>query len=151
MAPGLITRLGAAKTLAIGMAVQGVGLLLLTRVPADAAYLIDIFPAYSIIGVGLGLAQVAMQIAAFAGVDKDETGLAGGTIETSREMGGALGLAVLVSMALGETPDVTGTFHRGALGAAIFAGASAVVAIALLRPTERHQHQKTHTHQRSTT
>jgi MFS family permease len=136
-APKVITRIGAAKTLAIGMAVQGTGLLLLTRVPTDASYVVDIFPAFAIVGVGLGFAQVAMQIAAFSGVGKDEAGLAGGAIETSREMGGALGLALLVSVALRGTTNGTEVFHRSVLAAAIFAAASALVAIALLRPTER--------------
>jgi MFS family permease len=136
IAPRLISRLGAARTLATGMAIQGAGLLLLTRVPADAGYLGDILPAYAIVGLGLGFAQVAMQIAAFSGVDKDEAGLAGGAIETAREMGGALGLAVLVSIALSGSPDVTEAFHRSVLGAAILAAASAAVALALLRPTE---------------
>ncbi len=138
VAPGLITRLGAANTLAIGMAGQAAGLLLLVRIPTDATYILDIAPAFSIIGVGVGFAQVAMQIAAFAGIDKDEAGLAGGAVETSREMGGALGLAVLVSVALAGTTNVTEAFHRSVLGAAIFAGASAIVAITLLRPTENH-------------
>ena len=138
VAPKVITRIGAAKTLAIGMAVLGAGLLLLTRVPANASYLVDILPAFSIVGVGLGFAQVAMQIAAFAGVERDEAGLAGGAVETSREMGGALGLALLVSVALrGTTNGGTDVFHRSVLAAAIFAAASALVAITLLRPTER--------------
>jgi MFS family permease len=137
VAPKVITRIGAAKTLAIGMAIQGAGLLLLTRVPADASYLVDIFPAFSIVGIGLGFAQVAMQIAAFTGIDRDEAGLAGGAVETSREMGGALGLALLVSVALGGTTNGAEVFHGSVLAAAIFAAASALVAIALLRPTER--------------
>jgi MFS family permease len=137
VAPRLITRIGAAKTLAIGMTIQGVGLLLLAHVPADVTYLVDIFPAFSIVGVGLGFAQVAVQIAAFAGVERDEAGLAGGAVETSREMGGALGLALLVSIALSGTTTGTEVFHRSVLAAAVFAAASAVVAIALLRPAER--------------
>jgi MFS family permease len=137
VAPKAITRIGAAKTLAIGMAILAAGLLLLTRVPTDASYLIDIFPAFSIVGLGLGYAQVAMQIAAFAGVERDEAGLAGGAVETSREMGGALGLALLVSVALGGTTNHTEIFHRSVLAAAVFAAASAAVAIALLRPVER--------------
>lgn len=137
VAPTLITRIGAAKTLAIGMAIQGVGLLLLTRVPTHATYLVDIFPSFSIVGVGLGLAQVAVQIAAFAGVERDEAGLAGGAVETSREMGGALGLSLLVSVALSGTTTGTQVFHRSVLAAAILAAASTIVAVALLRPAER--------------
>jgi EmrB/QacA subfamily drug resistance transporter len=137
LAPKVVTRIGAAKTLAIGMILLGAGLLLLTRVPADASYLADIFPAFSIVGIGLGFAEVAIQIAAFTGVDEDEAGLAGGAVETSREMGGALGLALLVSVALSGTTNGTEAFHRSVLAAAIFAAASALVAITLLRPTER--------------
>lgn len=137
VAPVVVDRIGAAATLAIGMATQGGGLLLLVRVPADANYPVDILPAYVIVGVGLGFAEVAVQIAAFAGIDQDEAGLAGGAIETSREMGGALGLAVLVSVALSGSADATEAFHRSVLVAAVFAMASAVVALTLLRPTER--------------
>jgi MFS family permease len=137
VAPKVITRFGAAKILAIGMTILGAGLLLLTRVPSDASYPVDIFPAFSIVGLGLGFAQVAMQIAAFAGVERDEAGLAGGAVETSREMGGALGLALLVSVALRGTTNGTEVFHRSVLAAAAFAAASAVVAILLLRPAER--------------
>lgn len=136
VAPRLVGRLGAAMSLGVGMAVMGAGLLLLTRVPAAASYLLDILPAYLIIGVGIGIAQVTAEIAAFTGIDSREAGLAGGAFETSREMGGALGLAVLVSVALAGTTDVTEAFRRTALGAAILAAASAVVAITLLRPTE---------------
>jgi MFS family permease len=137
VAPRFVNRIGAARTLAIGMAILGAGLLLLTRVPADASYLADILPAFSIVGLGLGFAEVAIQIAAFTGVDKDEAGLAGGAVETSRETGGALGLALLVSVAVGGTTNGTEAFHRSVLAAAIFAAASALVAMALLRPTER--------------
>jgi EmrB/QacA subfamily drug resistance transporter len=136
VAPRVITRLGAAVTFAMGMTVQAAGLLLLTRAPADAGFLLDILPAYSIVGVGLGFAQVAIQIAAFAGVEKGETGLAGGAIETAREMGGALGLAVLVSVAAARITDGAEAFHRGVFGAAIFATAGAIVAITLLRAAE---------------
>jgi MFS family permease len=137
VAPKVINVIGAAKTLAIGMTILGAGLLLLTRVPTGASYLADILPAFSIVGVGLGFAEVAIQIAAFTGVDNDEAGLAGGAVGTAREMGGALGLAVLVSVALGGTTNGTEAFHRSVLAAAIFAAATALVAIALLRPAER--------------
>jgi hypothetical protein len=136
VAPQVVNRIGAARTLAAGMAILGAGLLLLTRVPANATYLADILPAFSIIGAGLGLAEVAIQIAAFTGVDENEAGLAGGAVETSREMGGALGLALLVSVALGGTASGAVAFHRAVLAAAIFAAASALVAITLLRPAE---------------
>ena len=124
--------IGAPPALALGMAIQALGLLLLLRVPAHANYLSDLAPAYSIVGIGLGLAQVAVQIAAFADVAADEAGLAGGALETAREMGGALGLALLVSLAVGGATDLTDTFHRSVLGGAVFAGLSAAVGCTLL-------------------
>jgi len=146
IAPRLIDRLGAARTLGAGMAIQGAGLLMLARVPDHVSYVVDLLPAYAVIGIGLGLglAQVAMQIAAFTGVSRDEAGLAGGAIETSREMGGAIGLAVLVSVAVGGAIDNTQAFHRSVIVAAVFAGASAIIALALLRPTERTSRATSH-------
>jgi MFS family permease len=137
LAPKVVARIGAAKTLAMGMVLLGAGMLLLTRVPTGASYLADLFPAFSIVGIGLGFAEVAVQIAAFTGVDENEAGLAGGAVETSREIGGALGLALLVSIALGGAANGTEAFHRSVLAAAIFAAAGALVAITLLRRTER--------------
>lgn len=110
---------------------------MLARVRENATFLSDVFPAYAIVGIGLGLAQVAVQIAALAGVAADEAGVAGGAVETAREMGGALGLAVLVSIALDGAMNQTEAFQRSVIGAAVFAAASALVAIVLLWPTER--------------
>jgi len=137
IAPAVIARIGAARTTARGMAVLGAGMLMLVRVPANGSYLTDLLPAYSVIGVGLGFAEVSIQIAALAGVSDDDAGLASGAIETSRELGGALGLALIVSVALAGTMGVTPAFHRSVLGAAVLAAASAVVAATGLRRAER--------------
>lgn len=131
-----VARIGAARTLAVGMTVLGAGMLLLVRVPADASFVADIAPAYVVVGLGLGLAEVAVQIAAFSGVDDEEAGLAGGAVETSREMGGAIGLALLLSLVLAGTGDPTEAFHRSVVGTAALAGLSALVAAILLRPAE---------------
>ena len=66
-----------------------------------------------------------------------ESGLASGAVETSRELGGSLGLAVLVSIALSAAVDGTDAFHRSVIGAAIFAAVGAVVALTLLRRASR--------------
>jgi MFS family permease len=132
MAPWLMDRIGAAWTLVAGMVIQGAGLLWLLGVSADTDYLTELFLPFSVIGLGLGLAEVSVQVAALAGVSTEESGLAGGALETAREMGGALGLAVLVSIALAGA-DQTAEFHRSVLGAAILAAASALVAIVLAR------------------
>jgi hypothetical protein len=112
-------------------------MLMLARVPADGSFLGDLLPAYAVIGAGLGLGEVSVQIAAFAGVSDDDAGIAGGAIETSRELGGAIGLALVVSFAVAGTSGVTAAFHRGALGAAVLAAAAAVVAAIWLRRAER--------------
>jgi hypothetical protein len=93
LAPRVMTRLGPATTLAVGLLVMTVGLALVVRVPSNASFLLDLAPAYSLLGLGLGLAEVGAQVAAFTGVRDDEAGIAGGALETAREMGGALGVA----------------------------------------------------------
>ncbi len=114
------------------MVIQGAGLLWLVGVSAEVDYLTELFLPFSVIGLGLGLAEVSVQVAALAGVTTEESGLAGGALETSREMGGALGLAVLVSIALAGA-DQTAEFHRSVLTAAVLAVASAAVAVVLAR------------------
>ena len=77
LAPRLMDRFGAAWTLAAGMLIQAAGLLLLLRVPGDVHYLGDLFLPFCLVGIGLGLAEVAVQIAALAGVSAEESGVAG--------------------------------------------------------------------------
>jgi EmrB/QacA subfamily drug resistance transporter len=138
VAPALMNRIGAARTLVAGMVVQAAGMLWLVGVSAEVDYLTELFLPFSVIGLGLGLAEVAVQVAALAGVSTEESGLAGGALETSREMGGALGLAVLVSIALSGA-DQTAEFHRSVLTAAVLAAASAAVAAILARSLARNQ------------
>ena len=82
-----------------------------------------------VVGLGLGLAEMAAPLAALAGVREGEAGLASGAVETSRELGGSLGLALIVSLALGGAVDGTDAFHRSVIGSAIFAAVGAVVAL----------------------
>lgn len=137
VAPRLVPVLTAPTTLALGLLGMAAGFLLLARAPADAAFLVDVAPAYCVVGTGLGLAEVAVQIAAFTGTRDAESGLVGGVIETAREMGGALGLALLVAFAVGSTTDLTQAFHRSVVGAAVLALLGAVVAFVGLRRYER--------------
>jgi MFS family permease len=136
LAPRVMTRLGPATTLAVGLLVMTVGLALLVRVPSNASFLLDLAPAYSLLGLGLGLAEVGAQVAAFTGVRDDEAGIAGGALETAREMGGALGVAVLAAAAVAGTSP-TDSYHRIAVGAALLALAGSVVAGTLLRQAAR--------------
>ena len=135
-APVVVGRAGAGTTLGIGQASSALGLLLLARAPSDAAYWTDLFPGFVLVGVGIGFSVVAAQIAAFNGVEPAFSGLAGGMIETAREMGGALGTAIVASVAIGATDAAEG-FQRGSLVAAGFNVLSVIAALAVLRRAER--------------
>lgn len=126
VAPRCVNRIGAARTIALGLAIMAAGMVLLAGAPERAGYLTDFLPGFAIVGLGLGLAEMATPLAALAGVRDEEAGLAGGAVETARELGGSLGLALLVSVALGS-------FQRGVLGAAILAGLGALLAFTRLR------------------
>lgn len=132
VAPRIMTRIGPAVTLAGGLLLMAAGLALLLRVPSDASFLTDLAPVYCVIGFGLGLAEVGSQVAAFTGIRGDEAGMAGGALETAREMGGALGLAVLTAAAVAGATG-TDSFHRSIAGGALLALLGSLVAATLLR------------------
>jgi len=90
--------LGARRLLSGGQALLAVAMLLLARVPADADYWTDLLPAFLLAGIAVGAAAPAIQIAALAGVEERLTGLASGLVETSREIGGAIGVAVVATV-----------------------------------------------------
>jgi fucose permease len=94
IAPRVVGRFGASRSLIIGQLIVAAGLVLLSRAPGDASYWVDLFPALLAFGVGLGFSMMATQVAAFIGVEESVSGLAGGIVETAREVGGALGTAI---------------------------------------------------------
>ena len=106
IAPGVVSRFGSSTSLVIGQTILAVGLLYLSRAPADASYWSDLFPGFLAFGVGIGFSMMAVQAAAFSGVDPTAAGVAGGVIETSREVGGALGVAVVATIAVARTDDL---------------------------------------------
>jgi EmrB/QacA subfamily drug resistance transporter len=99
----LVTRVGVKPILATGLTLLGLGLVYLTGVSAGGSYIEDLFPAFIVIGVGIGFSFVPISIAALAGITDSEAGLASGLINTSQQIGGALGLAVLVTVATNRT------------------------------------------------
>jgi len=103
VSPRLIMRLGAKATLLPGLALIAAGLALLQRAPVDAAYLPDIFPAMLMLGVGAGLAFPALMTLAMSGATPSDSGLASGLVNTTQQVGGALGLAVLATLATSRT------------------------------------------------
>jgi EmrB/QacA subfamily drug resistance transporter len=103
LAPRLAARLGEGRVLALGMLLAGAGLLLLTGVRPGESYVADVLPGGVLSALGLGLSLVPATIAAVSGVSADESGLASGLLNSSRLIGGALGLAVLSTIAASHT------------------------------------------------
>ena len=101
----LVMRYGLRAPLATGLALAGTGLLLLVRAPIDGSYFVDVLPSMVLLGVGAGIAFNPMIIVAMTDVEPERSGLASGLVNTSFMMGGALGLAVLASLAAARTGD----------------------------------------------
>ena len=101
----LVNRVGVKPVMMFGMALLSVGLILFTQVSVDGSYWTDLFPGFLVIGLGMPFVFVPVTIAAVAGVSHDEAGLASGLINTSQQIGGALGIAVLSAIATSATSD----------------------------------------------
>jgi predicted MFS family arabinose efflux permease len=102
----LVTKLGFKPVLIAGMVMVTVGLLWFTQLPSDGVYLKNIIAPMIIAAAGLGFAFVPVTIAAVSGISADDSGLASGLINTSQQIGGALGLAVLATIANTRTQDL---------------------------------------------
>jgi Major Facilitator Superfamily len=107
VAQQLVTRVGVKPVLVTGMSILTVGLLYFTQVSVGGSYLGDLLPGFLIIALGMGFSFVPISIAALAGVPAKDAGLASGLINTSQQIGGALGIAVLSSVAIAQTNDAT--------------------------------------------
>ena len=140
----LVMRFGVRIPLAAGLGVAGVGLLLFARAPVDGNYVVDVLPSMILLGFGAGIAFNPVLFAAMSDVQPTEAGLASGIVNTAFMMGGALGLAVLASVAAQRTDTLladgsdelsalTGGYHVAFLLGAIFAFAAAAVGAAFLR------------------
>jgi len=112
----LVTKLGFKKVLLAGLGLITVGLLWFAQVPANGSYLSDLLGPMVISAVGLGFAFVPITIAAVSNVSEDESGLASGLINTSQQIGGALGLAVLGTIASSRTTDLLTTAQGAPAG-----------------------------------
>jgi hypothetical protein len=126
--------------LVAGMIAQTIGLILFTRLSPDGSYLGDVLVPSLFVAIGIGLAFVPVTIAAVAGVASSEAGLASGLVNTSRLVGGALGLAVLAALATSRTDSelhhaasahaaLTSGFVLAFAIAAAFSAAGAVIAL----------------------
>jgi EmrB/QacA subfamily drug resistance transporter len=112
-----VNKYGLKKPLAGGLSLAAIGLLLLARIPLQASYMIDILPSMVLLGIGAGIALNPILLAAMNDARTDESGIASGIVNTSFMMGGALGLAILASIAAARTTSVLmlGTDHTVAL------------------------------------
>ena len=140
----LVMRYGFRAPLAFGMVVTALALVWFARAPVHGSFLVDILPSMILIGIGGGLAFNPVLMAAMSDVEPQDSGLASGITNTAFMMGGALGLAVLASVATSRTHHLTATGH-GNLAAltggyhlafavgALFAIAAAVVGAVFLR------------------
>ena len=102
---GFVTRFGVKPVLTFGMGLLLAGLLYFTQVSVNGTYAGDLLPGFLLIGVGMGFSFVPISIAALAGVEGPEAGLASGLINTSQQIGGALGLAILATVATTRTDN----------------------------------------------
>ena len=142
----LILRFGARATLLPSLVLIGAGLALFTQVPVDGSYLPDLLPTMVLLGAGAGLAFPALMTLAMGGVPESDAGLASGLVNTTLQVGGALGLAVLATLSTTRTDNLldSGNSQASALtdgyqlafliGAGLVA-AAIVVALTVLRPT----------------
>jgi EmrB/QacA subfamily drug resistance transporter len=150
IAAQLVTRIGVKPALLVGMVSLTAGLLYFTQVSVDGSYLGDLLPGFLLVAVGLGFSFVPISIAALAGIEPHEAGLASGLINTTQQIGGALGIAALSTIATSRTTDalaggatkssalVTG-FHGAFWAGVIIAGVGVVAALTLIRRDELEQ------------
>jgi len=99
----LIMRFGPRAMLIPGMVLVGFALLLFARTPVDGTYLADVLPPMLLIGVGIGISFPSLMTLAMSGATPEDAGLASGVVNTSAQVGGAIGLAVLATLAAGRT------------------------------------------------
>jgi predicted MFS family arabinose efflux permease len=148
LAQRFVPRLGAREVPLIGMAMAVAGLLLYLRLQPDGTYVTDLLPGMILVSIGMGLTFVPITLIATSGIPPDDAGLASGLFNTSQQIGGALGLAILSTLSASATAstlkgvskptsaDVSQAlvdgFHVAFLGSAIFVVVGALLLILLL-------------------
>ena len=105
LAQAVVSRVGIRATLTAGILASALSVAWLTRLPIDGHYFWDLFPAFVLGGLGLGFSFVPLTIASLAGVERADAGIASGLVNTSRQIGGALGLAAVSAIAATSTAN----------------------------------------------
>ncbi len=140
----LVMRLGIRLPLAAGLSLAAIGLVLFARAPVDGTYVVDVLPSMILLAFGAGMSFNPLLLAAMNDVSPSESGLASGVVNTAFMMGGALGLAVLASLAARHTHDLrasgdgalvalNGGYHVAFLVGAVFTLAAAAIGATVLR------------------
>lgn len=114
----VVTRVGIRRVLPVGLAVATVALLLYTRLPVHGHYFWDLFPAFLIGGIGMAFVFVPMSIGALAGVGRRDAGVASGLLNTSQQIGGAIGVAIATTIATTYTAHFATSHHVGSFAPA---------------------------------
>ncbi len=140
----LVMRFGNRRPLALGLLLAAAGLALFARAPVDGNFMVDVLPGMTLLGIGAGMALNPLLLVAMGDVPQGESGLASGVVNTAFMMGGALGLAVLASVAAARTEGLlargvnmpaalTGGYHAAFLAGAFFAALAALLGAVLGR------------------
>jgi EmrB/QacA subfamily drug resistance transporter len=139
----LVMRFGIRPPLSIGLLLAAAGLLLFARAPVDGSFVVDVLPSMILLGFGAGMALNPVLLAAMSDVEPSESGLASGIVNTSFMMGGALGLAILASVAAARTEALASThdhlaaltsgYHVAFVIGGLFAATAAVIGWTRLR------------------
>src|SRR5215216_1853843 len=143
----LIMRFGARRLLFPGLGLVAAGLILFTRAPVDASYVVDVLPVLVLLGVGIGICFPALMTIAMSGATRADAGLASGLVNTSAQVGGALGLAVLATLSTSRSDDLiaagqstaealTGGYHLAFWIAAGLVVAAIGVALWIVQPED---------------
>jgi EmrB/QacA subfamily drug resistance transporter len=135
-------RIGVRPVAAVGMLLSAAGMLLLVRLPVDGTYLADVLPSILLTSLGMGAVFMPLTLVATTGLEDEDQGLASGLFNTSQQIGGALGLAILSTIAASRTVDAGGAddaralvvgFHWAFAGGALFVLVGLGVMLAMLR------------------
>jgi MFS family permease len=144
----LITRFGGQRTLLPGLVLLAAGLVLFSGAPVHATYVSDLLPSMVLLGIGAGLAFPALMTLAMSTATREDSGLVSGLVNTTQQVGGALGLAVLATLSATQTSSaradgrsiadsLTSGYHMAfAIGAGLVIAATLLAAV-LLRPQPR--------------
>jgi EmrB/QacA subfamily drug resistance transporter len=144
VASALTPRIGVRPVATVGMLLSAAGLLLLARMPVDGSYTTDLLPSILLTSLGMGAVFMPLTLVATTGLENEDQGLASGLFNTSQQIGGALGLAILSTIAASQAESFQGTksealvhgFHWAFAGSALFVLAGLGVMLGLLR--QRH-------------